>query len=67
MITKLCNNISIIAIQFVALIILIGLRIETPRWLLLNGRRAEAISMLNFIAWFNGVKDRLPADTQFIE
>ena len=23
--------------------------------------------MLNFIAWFNGVEDRLPENTQFIE
>ena len=57
----------ILAIQFVGLVILLGLRIETPRWLLANGRRAEAIAMLNFIAWFNGVEDRIPADTKFIE
>ena len=57
----------IVAIQFVGLVILLGLRIETPRWLLVNGRRDEAIAMLNFIAWFNGAEDRIPADTKFIE
>ena len=57
----------ILVIQFVALVVLLGLRIETPRWFLLNGRREEAIQMLNFIAWFNGVEDRLPENTQFIE
>ena len=57
----------IVAMKFAALIILLGLQIETPRWLLMNGRKEEAIRMLNFIAWFNGVDERLHADTKFIE
>ena len=43
------------------------LNLETPMWLLLNGKTGEAIKVLNFIAWFNGVEHRVPEDTIFIE
>ena len=49
----------IVIIQFLSFILLICLNLETPRWLLLNGRREDAIKTLNFIAWFNGA-DPLP-------
>lgn len=33
---------------------------ESPRWLLVNGRREEGIAALNFIALVNGVERRMP-------
>jgi hypothetical protein len=38
---------------------------ESPRWLLLNNRREEAIKNFNFIAWFNGSDMRVPEDAIF--
>ena len=57
----------VVASHFSALVLLLGLNLETPRWLLQNGRREEAIRTLNFIAWFNGVEERIPANTLFVE
>ena len=57
----------VVASHFASLVLLLGLNLETPRWLLQNGRREEAIRTLNFIAWFNGVEERIPDNTQFVE
>ena len=51
----------------VALLIVLIFNLETPRWLLHNGRTREAIETLNYIAWFNGVSERIPEDSVFIE
>jgi len=40
---------------------------ESPRWLLLNGKKEQAIKNLNYIAWFNGTKHRIPETAQFVE
>ena len=40
---------------------------ESPMWLLLHGKRQEAIKVLNYIAWFNGSKNRISDDTEFVE
>ena len=40
---------------------------ESPKWLLLQGRTDEAIKSLNYIAWFNRSKERIPQNTKFVE
>ena len=40
---------------------------ESPRWLLLQGRDAEAIQVLNYIGRINRSPNRINPDTQFIE
>ena len=40
---------------------------ESPRWHLVNGRTSEAIKVLNEIARINGVEERIPSDTIFVE
>ena len=35
---------------------------ESPRWLLLNDRKAEAIEEINYMARFNGSSKRIPED-----
>ena len=40
---------------------------ESPKWLLFNGRSAEAIKSLNYIAWFNRSPNRIAEDTIFVE
>ena len=40
---------------------------ESPMWLLLQGKRQEAIKVLNYMAWFNGSKNRIADDTEFVE
>lgn len=40
---------------------------ESPKWLLLQGRREEAIKVLNYIAWINRSKTKIAPNTQFVE
>ena len=40
---------------------------ESPKWLLLQGRTPEAIKVLNYIAVINRSKNRISADTEFVE
>ena len=40
---------------------------ESPKWLLLQGRREEAIQSLNFIAKVNRSPNRIPEDAMFVE
>lgn len=40
---------------------------ESPRWLLINGRRQEAIAELNWIAKLNGRSARISNDVIFVE
>ena len=40
---------------------------ESPRWLLLNDRKAEAIEEINYMAKFNGSSKRIPEDAEFLE
>ena len=40
---------------------------ESPRWLLLNNRKEEAINALNLMAKFNGSDVRIPQNTVFQE
>ena len=40
---------------------------ESPRWHLVNGRREEAIRILNYMAKVNGSSFTIPKDAQFVE
>ena len=40
---------------------------ESPKWLLLQGKTKEAIDVLNYIAWFNRSKNRIPTNAKFVE
>ena len=40
---------------------------ESPRWLLVNGKSAEAIKVLNWMAKINGNPQSIPEDAQFVE
>ena len=40
---------------------------ESPKWLLLQGRRTDAIKSLNYIAKVNGSAHRIAENTQFVE
>ena len=40
---------------------------ESPRWLLVNGRRTEAIQALNKMAAWNGSPHRIPESASFVE
>jgi hypothetical protein len=40
---------------------------ESPRWLLVNGRRAEAIDALNYMARVNCTGCEIPAAASFVE
>ena len=38
---------------------------ESPQWLFLKGRHSNAISNLNYVAWFNGSTKFIPENAQF--
>lgn len=38
---------------------------ESPRYLFMNKKAKQAIDVLNYIAWFNFSKLRIPSDAQF--
>lgn len=40
---------------------------ESPKWLLLQGKREEAIKVLNYIAWMNRSKTTISPNAQFVE
>lgn len=40
---------------------------ESPRWLLLNGKKQEAINAFNKICRINGCLDFIPENAEFIE
>ena len=40
---------------------------ESPRWLLVNGRKEEAIKALNYFARVNGSHYRIPSTANFVE
>ena len=44
-----------------------GLCVESPKWLLLQSRRKEAIDALNYIAKVNRSPSRISVSTQFTE
>ena len=46
-------------IHTVLVLLYIVLAPESPRWLLINNRRDEAIDVLNYIAKFNCSKNRI--------
>lgn len=55
-------GLSIIGYTFISLMVP-----ESPKWLLINGRREEAIEALNWIARVNRSEHRIHPDTQFVE
>ena len=58
-----------IVVSFTALILAFVCP-ESPRWLLYNGRQADAIDAINYMAWFNGNADEtmlIPSDAIFQE
>ena len=46
----------IVTTSTTAYLMIMILNLETPMWLLHNGKTQEAINVLNYIAWFNGVE-----------
>ena len=64
-----CHSLFVgtVAITIIGYCFLVIVNAESPRWLLLNGRTVEAIRVLNYIAWFNGVENRVKEETKFIE
>ena len=40
---------------------------ESPKYLLNESRREEAIAALNYMAWINGSNNRIPETAQFVE
>ena len=40
---------------------------ESPRWLVVNGQRTEAIKILNWMAKINGIVKPIPDDAEFVE
>ena len=40
---------------------------DSPKWLLLNGRKKEAIAAFNTMAIVNRCKERIPEDANFVE
>ena len=48
--------------NIVAYLTILVLNLETPMWLLHNGKTKEAIDVLNYVAWFNGAENRIPED-----
>ena len=59
--------VATVTISTMAYLTIMLINLETPMWLLLNGRKSEAIEILNRIAKFNGVDYRVPENTTFIE
>ena len=55
--------VGIVAVSGLAYLYIMVLNLESPKWLLLQGRTKEAIAVLNYIAWFNGVDNRISMDT----
>lgn len=51
----------------VAKIFILFIAPESPRWLLMQDKREEAIASFNQIAKINGVKSLIPHDAYFIE
>ena len=56
-----------VAVSTLAYFCVLAMSLESPKWLLLQGRTEEAIVVLNYIAWFNGVESRIAPETKFIE
>jgi len=53
---------TVFLLQAVGVALYLILIPESPRWLLLQERQADAIDCLNYIASFNMSKKRIPAD-----
>jgi len=58
---------AVTALSSVTALIFFSVVPESPKWLLLKGRRSEAIEALNRIGSFNGSSNRVPANAQFME
>lgn len=58
---------SIYFIDVAASLVILFLCSESPRWLLMQGRRQEAIQSLNFIAKVNGSTKKIAPETEFLE
>ena len=56
-----------VAVSALAYTVVLIVSLESPKWLLMRGRTDEAIKVLNYIAWFNGVEHRVEPGTKFIE
>ena len=53
---------TVFLLQAVGVALYLILIPESPRWLLLQERQADAINCLNYIASFNMSKKRIPSD-----
>lgn len=51
----------------IALLILMFVIPNSPKWLLIQGKKSEAIEALNKIAAINGSANRIPIDAEFVE
>ena len=59
--------VGVVTVTTVAYLVILIIHLESPKWLLHQNRTDEAITVLNYIAWFNGSDHRVHASTKFIE
>ena len=52
-----------VTVTTIAFMVVLIIYLESPKWLLYEGRTTEAISVLNDVAWFNGNEHRIPKGT----
>ena len=48
-----------VSFSVLAYLLLLCFCIESPKWLLMQGKTEETIDVLNYIAWFNGSAHRI--------
>ena len=58
---------AVTVLGLIALLFMLFISPENPKWLLIKGRKEEAISAFNKIAVINGSNFRIESDAIFIE
>jgi hypothetical protein len=60
-------NLVVLGLAAVGFFISITCLVESPKWLLINGYREQAIENLNYICRMNGGRSEIPKDARFVE